>query len=69
MIRVFDRKENLEALLKYILSLLMSSARTSIPSLIIRDCSEVDELVLRISRTSSVGIAGISEEMAPFLSY
>ena len=68
MISVFERKGNLDALLRYDLSLEISSASTSIPSLSVRACSEVYDEDVNNSLASSAISAGTSEERSPFLS-
>ena len=65
---VFERKGNLEALLRYYLSLEISSASTSIPVLSVCACSEVDEEDANISLVSLAISAGTSEARSPFLS-
>ena len=67
MISIFERKGNLEALLRYDLSLEISSASTSIPLLSVRACSEVDEEDVNNSLASSEISAGTSEVRSPFL--
>ena len=68
MISVFERKGNLEALLRYNLSLEILYGSTSIPSLSIRACSEVDEEDVNSSLASSAISVGISEARSLFLS-